>query len=61
MIGTADVIRSIRRYFDGGVCNYLSANEIDVTQRTLAGLSRNTFEEKSQLGEQPVPMPQDQL
>jgi hypothetical protein len=64
MIGAADVIRSIQRYFDGGVLNYLAAGEIEVTRRSLAGsahLSGSIFEEKLAPRELPAFMPQDQL
>lgn len=62
MIGVADVIRSIQRYFEGGVLGYLSAKEIDFARKALAQgayLPRSTFAPKPPLDEQPVFMPQD--
>ncbi len=64
MIGAADVIRSIQRYFDGGVLNYLSADEIEVARKTLAdgvGLSESIDKGERGLSEQPVFMQQDRL
>jgi len=59
-IGAPDVIRSIQRYFDGGLLNYLSANEIEVARRTIAGSAGLSW---SMLGlrEQPAFVPQDHL
>jgi hypothetical protein len=35
MIGTKDVIRSIQKYFDGGLLNYLSAPEAEIARAAL--------------------------
>ena len=64
MIGAADVIRSIQRYFDGGLLHYLSAKEREIARRTLAesaDLSASMLEQTQQLNEQPALIPQDCL